>query len=96
MLTDLSMGRKPARVYVRSHYHTWVRETIYLEFDGVEYTSDIVITPSYFGLSSYSRKATRSVPVQTHGLVAFEIENSKLVGIHPFKKTLDLRTRETL
>ena len=98
MMTDLGLGKKPADVYVRAHYHTFIWETVRIEFDGVLYTSHIVITPSYFGLSSHGRQATRSVPIQTHGCVAFEIVNGKLAGdgVYPFKETIDLRTEETL
>ena len=96
MLTDLGLGRKPADVYVRAHYHTFIWETVRIEFDGVLHTSHIIIMPSYAGLGSYGRQATRSTPVQTHGCVAFEVIGGKLGGVYPFKKTLDLRMKETL
>ena len=98
MMTDLSIGKVPAVVYVRAHYHVFLWVTERIEFEGILHTSHLVITPSYFGLSSHSRQATRSVPIQTHGCVAFEIVDGKLTvdGVRPFKETVDLRTEEAL
>ena len=97
MLNELSAGRTPARVVLRAHYHTWIcPEVLSLEFMGDVYTSTLILTPSYCGLGAHGHQATRSAPSQTHGMIALEVTDGNLGEIRVFKKTLDLRTRETL
>jgi hypothetical protein len=96
MAREIQAGNVPPRVVVRAHYHTWVRETDYADIAGESVTGDLVVLPSYCALDDHAQKATRSVHAQTHGCVAFEVVDGELRGIHPFKKTLDLRTKETL
>lgn len=97
MLSELMAGKKPARVIVRSHYHEWIPpETLGLEFMGETHWSTLILTPSYCGLGAYGHQATRSTARQTHGLVAIEVIDGRLGEIRPFKRTLDLRTKERL
>lgn len=96
MTREVKSGNVPPRVVARAHYHKWVRVTEYDEIGGTAVTSDLVILPSYCGLDDHAQKATQSVNVQTHGCVAFELVDGELRDIHPFKRSLDLRTKETL
>ena len=97
MLNELSAGKVPARVMLRSHYHEWIPpETLGMEFLGETYWSTLVLTPSYCGLGAHGHQATRSTARQTHGMVAIEVLDGRLGEIRPFKRTLDLRTKERL
>jgi len=93
MNDEIVRHREPPRVTVRSHYHTYCRETVRI---GTEYESDIVVTPAYCGMSHYAVQATRSAYLQGCGMVAFEIVDGRLRDIRPFVRTLDLRTEEAI
>lgn len=96
MMDELLDGREPPRVVLRAHYHRYLRETVRVEVRDRTYENDIVLLPSFCGLGGYAHQRARSVHKQTHGLVAFEIVGGRLVDIYPFKKTLDVRTKEVL
>lgn len=97
MLSELSAGKVPARVMLRSHYHEWIpEETLGIEFLGETYRSTLVMTPSYCGLGAHGHQSTRSTARQTHGMVAIEVIDGRLGEIRPLKRTLDLRTKERL
>jgi len=92
MMAALMAGEKPPSLVLRGHFHTKVIET--LTMGG--FTSTLVIIPAMCVLDDYARQATRSVSTITNGLFAFEVEGSKLVEIHEFTDTLDIRTKERL
>jgi hypothetical protein len=96
MMGEMMDGRRPPRVYLRSHYHTFVQETVREEFCGDPVVSDLVVTPSYCGLGDHGIRATRSIYRVKHGMVVFEIIDGRLVQTHPLIATLDLRTKERL
>lgn len=96
MLRELLDGNAPPRVVARAHFHRWGWETARVESQGTSYESDIIALPSYCGINGFGRQATRSIHHQTHGLAACEVIDGVLAGIHPLKKTLDLRTKEGL
>lgn len=95
MNDEVLRGRTPPRVVVRSHYHTWTRETVRLQA-ATEYVTDIVVTPAYCGLTAYAAQATRSAYLIGCGLVVCEVVDGALREIHPFTRTVDLRREETL
>jgi len=95
MWQDFKLGKKPAKVYLRGHYHTWVHETNREEFCGEEYESHIIVMPSWCGMTEHARKATQSDYEITNGLTVFEICGNRF-NVIPKKKTLDLRTEETI
>jgi hypothetical protein len=96
MLDEITRGRAPARVVVRSHYHAYVRETVRVACGDGEQVTDGFVTPSYSHLTEYAAQATRSSYLITCGLVAVEVEDGRLVDVHPFTRTVDLRREETL
>lgn len=102
MLDEILHRREPPRLVLRAHYHEPVHETVRIDGSGGwdahlrTWESDIVVLPSYCGLSDFSRKATRSTHVITNGLVAFEIIGGELVTVYPFCRSVDLRRREKL
>jgi hypothetical protein len=96
MLRELLDGRTPPRVVIRSHYHRFVPEYEEVMANGVKYKSNLVLLPSYCGMDLYGHHATQGLSWQSHGLVAFVVEEGALVDIHEMVETLDLRTREEL
>ena len=60
--------------------------------------SHLIVLPSWCGMTEFARQSTKSEYELTNGLVLFEIipGDQIPVRVHPFVKTLDLRTKETL
>lgn len=94
MFREVLAGRRPPRLYVRAHVHTYVRETYTLP--GTDYTSDLVILPSYCGLTGYARQSSRSTPSITFGSLAAEIVDGELCSLRPLNKSFDMRREESL
>jgi hypothetical protein len=61
-----------------------------------EYISTLVTLPSFCGANDNSIKSTRSKDTLQIGLCAFEIVDGKLLDIHRFFETYDVRTQETI
>lgn len=95
-MQDLLRGETPPRVVVRAHYHKYVRETVRIQANGHEYVVDGVILPSYCGLTDFGRQAVKSPFILSNGLVVAEVVAGRLVELHPFVQTIDLRTKERL
>lgn len=97
MKRSLKRGRQPPDLVIRAHYHEYSR-AIHIEQWGNndEYISNIVTLPSYCGGGDNGIKASRSRDALHIGLLAFEIVNGKLLDIHRFYETIDLRTEETV
>lgn len=95
MNDDAILGRTPPRVIVRSHYHTYVRETVRIH-GARELVTDVIITPAYCGMTEYATQATRSGYLISCGLVVLEIVDGALREIHPFVRSVDLRREEVL
>jgi len=96
MMTDILDGKAPPRVVVGAHFHTYRHEIVTVQQGDREWISDIVILPSYCGMSSYAHHATQSAHILTCGLITCIIEEGQLAGIKSFKRAVDLRTEEIL
>jgi len=96
MMKELMEGKKPADLYLRGHYHTYVREYLEIAANGNVYESWIVLLPGFTFKDDYTRRATRSEYKQTVGMVAFELLDGHLYRTHKLAKTIDIRTREIL
>lgn len=98
MINEVLAGRIPPRLVFRGHYHEYRRETVRIQTGEAnqEWVSDIFIVPAYCGLTTFGQKVTRSEYEIDCGLVAVEIENGELAGVHPFWSARDLRTEERL
>ena len=59
-------------------------------------TNDLIVLPSYSGLTWFARKITRSAPSITIGLCLLEFIGGKLRDIVPVRETWDWRTAESL
>ncbi|RPJ40106.1 MAG: hypothetical protein EHM35_00440 [Planctomycetaceae bacterium] len=93
---DRRIGKEPARVYVRGHFHEYVPARYEEYWNDARGLYDLTVIPSFCGLNDHGRKATRSAPVLTVGMVAYVIEAGRLARIEPFTRRLDLRIEETL
>lgn len=93
---DRRLGREPASVYVRGHYHHWVHVAVFEEWAGRQTEHHLVVLPSFCGLGEYARKATKSDPCLTTGMGLFEIVDGRLGAVKPVTQTWDLRTEEAL
>jgi len=96
MMDELMAGQAPPRLVVRGHYHTWCRETLSIDFNGVEYTSTLVILPSYTFPNGFARQMIRSPARVTHGMMAAEAVDGGLLRIYPLRHTIDIRTKEII
>lgn len=96
MLDELVAGREPPDVLVRAHYHDYARRTVRMVAGNREVATEAVILPSYSGMTHYAIKASRSATVLSCGLVAWEVVDGALVGVHPYWRRVDLRTRVKL
>lgn len=95
MYEEIQMGNDPPELYVRAHYHEYVKETRNI-FGKKMWESNLVVLPSYCGLTEFARQVTRSVTRITFGTIGVEITDGRLTDIRPFIKTFDLRGREKL
>ena len=92
LLDRLMRDDPPADVYVRSHRHDYVRVTLHGRYG----TADLLVTPSWQLPGSYVRQVTQSASAVVCGLVALEVVDGRLAGVHPFTDKVDLRKRVTL
>jgi len=96
MMKDLLRGRNPADLFLRAHFHTWARAFWNISIDDKDYISEICLMPSMCGLNCYGRQVTKSVEQITNGALAFEIYGDKILDVHRWTKTLDLRNYEVI
>ena len=95
MLDDMALGKRPADVYLRGHYHVNIWETLRMEWRGEMIESHLILLPSWCGLGDYARGITGSTPKITNGLYLFELRGGA-VTVHPMTRTMDLRMEEEL
>jgi len=93
---DRRIGKEPARVYIRGHFHEHVPAPYEDLWHGRHMRYDLTVVPSFCGFTEHARKITRSSPQLTVGMVAYEIVNGRLADIVPFTRSVDLRMEEEL
>lgn len=96
MLRALNAGSKPPDLVLRGHFHTWINEVVTIVYQNIEYTSRIIVTPSYCMISDYARQALKSLSGIQIGGTAIEIVGGAERKVHRLVETLDVRMRETL
>ncbi len=92
MWEEIKLGNPPPELVCRAHYHQFVYEIL---FEG-DYTSRLILTPSYMMLDDHASKVTQSRPYIQHGLVAFEIVDGRLSEPYKFMRRIDVRRKESL
>ncbi len=96
MMGELALGKRPADVYLRGHYHAYWREFLTIEFHGDDYESWMINLPSLCFLGDYGVQATRSPIAIQVGMVAMEIIDGSLHKIHKHIESIDTRTTQEL
>jgi len=96
MMDEIQSGNHPPHLYIRAHYHSYIEEYLRLNNASHVYKSWLTVLPSYCLMSDYARQATRSQFSVTNGMVAYEVVDNKIVNIHPFLHTIDIRTKENI
>ena len=94
--TDRRAGVKPARAFMRGHYHRHVHVTVHECWQGEHTDHDLIIIPALAGLDGFIRKVGQSPPILQAGIIALELIDGYLSDIRPFTDELDLRTEEKL
>ncbi len=90
----IHQGQDPPQLVIRGHYHCYVHETLTIR-GYKDWTSHLIVLPSYCGFTNFARQATKSVSCIEFGSVAVEICDGKL-EIVPLVKSFDMRRKESL
>jgi len=96
MMTELSLGNRPADLVLRGHFHEYVKEWCSMTWQGVEYESTLIIMPPLCMMGAFARQATRSAFSIAPGVIACEIISGHLYKTYAFISSLDARFRENL
>ena len=96
MLSEIQNGNVPPQLFLRGHYHSYIKEYLCIDDAGTERESWMVVMPSMCMLGDYGRMATRSAFNITNGMIAVEIINGHFYKAHFFGKTMDIRTKEKI
>lgn len=96
MTSELIAGRTPPRLYGYGHYHEWIWVTETISVGNTDYTSTLFVMPSFNFPNLWTTAATRAQSRFTHGIIALEIVDGKLVDYKRFTRTIDRRTKEIL
>lgn len=92
MMAEIVNGGAPPDLVVRAHYHEFCQETIRVG----QWRTEVMVLPSYAGLTPYAQQATRSISRIGCGLVAVEVEDGRQRGITPLVHSKDIRARVAL
>ena len=95
MEEEIIRGGRPPDLIVRAHYHEYVHETIRIMGER-EWCTEVIVLPSYAGLTPYAQQATRSLSQIGCGLVAVEIEDGRLREVRAFHRVRDIRARRAM
>ena len=96
MMDEIQAGNHPPHLYIRGHYHSYAEEYLRISNANHVYKSWLTVLPSFCMLGDYARQATRSQFSVTNGMVAYEVIDNRIVDIHTFFETVDIRTKEIL
>jgi len=92
MEKEIHLNKVPANVYLRGHYHTYVKEILEIE----DYTSMMINLPGFCMLGDYGTQITKSEFILQIGVVALEIINGQIYNTHKFMEVLDLRSEKEI
>lgn len=96
MLSELSVGKFPASMYLRGHIHEPIDEQVGVFVDNKYIQSRIIVIPSLCGLSDYARKATRSTPRIINGAIILKVSSGEVSVADFILSEIDVRTKEFL
>lgn len=96
MLEEIAAGKHPPRLYIRSHYHEEIEESVVIKANGNRYKSTIIVTPSFCFIDDHARQVARSPSRVTHGMAMIEIVDGEILRYDPMIRTIDIRTKEKI
>ena len=96
MMKEILAKREPPSLVLRGHYHSYVKETLWIGGESEDYESTLIVVPSLCMIDEYARKITRSNYQITNGMVAVEIIDGQIYKTYKFAETIDIRTKEQL
>jgi len=96
MIRELMECNEPPHLYLRAHYHEWIKAMWNISARGKDFTSYLCLMPSLSGAGAYARQATKSLTHVTNGSIAFEVVGNKLIDVHRWTRTVDIRLREVI
>jgi len=96
MMDELQAGNIPPHLYIRAHYHSYIEEYLRIANAKHVYKSWLTVLPSLCMMSDYARQATKSQFSVTNGVIAYEVIDNRVVEIHPFVESVDIRTKEKI
>jgi hypothetical protein len=96
MMQVLLHGEDPPDLYLRAHFHTWVKAMWNVSVGEKDHTSHLCIVPSMCGIGAYGRQVTKSIDAVTNGALAFEVINGKMLDVYRWTRTVDIKRKETL
>lgn len=96
MMDEIDHGDNPADLYVRGHFHEYVRKIHVINKPEKDYESEIIILPSMCMISEFAKKVGKSPPWITNGIIVKELINGKCTQTLKFTKTSDVRRKETI
>lgn len=96
MMTELSLGNKPADLVVRGHFHEYIKEWYSLTWEGTNYESILIVMPPLCMMGAFARQATRSTFSISPGMVVVEVLDGQIYKTYPIIQSMDQRVREDL
>jgi len=96
MWKEILAGNIPPELFLRGHFHEYIREILEIQQGKDWYESMLVVVPSLCGIGDYARQITKSVYQITNGIIVFEIINGQIYQTYKFIETIDTRTKEAL
>jgi hypothetical protein len=96
MMDELDHNKRPADLYLRGHYHSYVKEWATIWRNDTWYESWMIVCPPLCMPGDFTRQATKSIPLVAPGLILLEIINNKLVQTIDCTVTLDVREEITI
>jgi hypothetical protein len=96
MMTELSLGNRPADLVVRGHFHEYIKEVLTLTWQGVDYESTLIVMPPLCMMGAFARQATRSSFSIAPGVVAVEVYDGQIHSTQKYCQNMDERFREDL
>jgi len=98
MIDSIDNSVAVPRMILRGHRHMYVHETLRIPYaeNGLikEHQSDLILLPSFCGMTHYARQASKSQSYLRCGMVAFVLEEGHITKIEKMIFSEDLRTQE--
>jgi hypothetical protein len=96
MMEDVLNRQDPPVLYLRFHYHRYWKEIVSILTDAGEFTSTMLLCPSFCMTDDYAMKVVKSPNKFYSGAVLLEIVDGRIVTIVPKVTALDIRIADKL